>query len=487
MRFKGITMQLATGEKPSSDIREEEIQWLFEKVSAGESVSVIGVSNIGKSNLIQRLLDPVAQQRFLPSFTRFTFLKVNFHNLPDFDNRSVYSLILEQLEMQDTGDEPGCISAEDLRHITDYHEALLQAGDDDLRIQRFFKLALRIFFREPDRRLVLLFDQFDRLYQRAAGQLFYNMRGLRDTYKYRVSYLVFTNQPLLDIPLVFDQPAGEDAQKEGSEADSTLAAQQDEEAREEFFELLQPHQCYLKPYSFEDGQCLLRQVAERNKITFDETVALPLYQITGGHAGLLRVVYLYLVKSGEKIDPGTDHLQSLSEVESIIQECDRIWASLSESEQDVLEARALGHPVSNLEKTAEAKLTQKGLLNETGIIFSPLLEQYARQMKILLEKPIFLDEKRQLIYVYGKAGKRLSKAEYTFFKKLYDNENMVVSQEEIFQALWPKEEFDAVHSPQSLSTIVYRIRIKLGLPEKSGLLQAMPKQGYILNNKVTGQ
>ena len=94
----------------------------------------------------------------------------------------------------------------------------------------------------PKHRLVFLFDQFDDVYQEAEPRIFANLRGLREAYKYRISYLVFTRDMLSNL-IEMDQ------------------------AREEFYELLASNVMGLKPYAKNDAMSVLERVAGRNQLT----------------------------------------------------------------------------------------------------------------------------------------------------------------------------------------------------------------------------
>ncbi len=477
-------MNTGSGQQPSLAFREKEVAQLFHWIKDGESASVIGVSNVGKSNLFQHLLDRQTQKHYLgEDASRFLFLRVNFHNLPDFSNRSVYSLILEQMEELGEGEADVCLAPDALESLGRYHEALLEAGQDELKIQRYFKLAVRVCLKDPGNRLVLLFDQFDSLYQKAGEHLFNNLRGLRDTYKYRVSYLIFTRDPLPDLPLDIAQQ-GDLAEEEGGEEapDKFLASNRGELAREEFCELLQPNQLYLKPYQLEDSERLLRSIAKRKSLAFEDSWILPLYQITGGHAGLLRMCFTYVATS--QLDPGSLQIPSLLTVDAVWRECRRIWASLDDDEQTALASRSKNIPVGDIDQATWQKLTQKGILTGEDQIFSPLFQEFARRQKTRLDRPVFLDPRRRIVYYRGKRSQQLSKSEYLMFKKLYDRQNSVVSHAELLHACWPDEEYNEEHSLQAISSHIYRIRKRLGIADKDKLIEAKPRQGYILNNEV---
>ena len=134
--------------------RQTEISKLLNWAKAGASASIIGVSGIGKSNLFNHLFDLRTQQQYLgdgEGASRYIFIRVNFHYMPDFTIRSVYSLILEQLELLEERLEQLNLHGEQIRQIGAYHEALLDAGDDVLKVQRYFNLALRTLLRRSKR------------------------------------------------------------------------------------------------------------------------------------------------------------------------------------------------------------------------------------------------------------------------------------------------------------------------------------------------
>ena len=181
-----------------SDFRLSETKQLFAWIRAGESASVVGVSGVGKSNLFNHLCDAETQTAYLgEDAARIIILRVNFHYAPDFTDRTIYSLILEQLELLDGAAEQWGLTPEVFAIIGEQHERLLAAGGDSLQVQRHFKLALRPFLSLPSQRhLVLLLDQFDDVCREAEPRIFMNLRGLREAYKNRLSYVTFTRDLL---------------------------------------------------------------------------------------------------------------------------------------------------------------------------------------------------------------------------------------------------------------------------------------------------
>ena len=87
------------------DFRAQETERLMAVARASESASVIGISGVGKSNLFNHLLDRETHVCYLGDLaSRYVIVRVNFHYMRDYDDRSVYSLILEQLELYEQVD-----------------------------------------------------------------------------------------------------------------------------------------------------------------------------------------------------------------------------------------------------------------------------------------------------------------------------------------------------------------------------------------------
>lgn len=437
--------------------RQPETEKLFKWMQAGESASIIGISGVGKSNLFNHIRDPYTQAHYLGGLDGSTIIvRANFHYIPDFSDRSIYSLVLEQLEMLDGDAERLGLTPEDIEKISNYHELLLDAKDDILKVQRYFKLALRVLLGQSNRRLVFLFDQFDDVYQEAEERLFANLRGLREAYKYRISYLVFTRDMM---PNLLDL----------------------DPAREEFYELLASNVMGLKPYAKSDAMSVLERVATRNKITLTDDLRERLYALAGGHAGLLRAALLAIGQQNL-----ADQIQQkeapsiLLQIPGVEMECDKLWRSLSAHEQRTLMAR-----VQNIETTVDTavvhQLQIKGLLveGETAVIFSPIFAQFIATQDALWERPLFFDEPSRQIWVLGNPAPRLTQLEYRLFQQLYQQAGEVVEKDELIAAGWPNAKGGV--SDEALIAGIARLRKKIEPDSKNPrFLENVHNQGYML-------
>jgi len=441
--------------------RDAEVRRLFDWLRAGESASIVAVSGVGKSNLFNHLGDVETQQSYLEDEApRTIVVRANFHYLPDFTDRSVYSLILEQLELLDSQRERLQLEPEVLEKISRSHELLLDAGGDVLKVQRYFKLALRALLADPKRRLAFLFDQFDEVYEKAEPRLFANLRGLREAYKYRLSFFTFTRDLLPNWAEM-------------------------EPAQEEFYELLAANVMGLRPYNRRDAMALLERVATRNRLPLAESTAERLFRLTGGHGGLLRTAYLAISGAGMTL-PENDSVAALAllQVAAVQLECDKIWQSLN-----VLERKTLAYHVRNLPAAAnsrevEQQLQLKGLLDEAEEtrVFAPLFELYVKNQDEFWEQPLYFDRAARQVWVLGQPAPALTQLEFRLFRLFHARVGEVLVKDDLVEAGWPNAQGGV--SDEAIVAAVARLRKKIEPdPKHPRFLQNIHNQGYMLKTE----
>ncbi|MBK8905404.1 MAG: winged helix-turn-helix transcriptional regulator [Anaerolineaceae bacterium] len=443
-----------TTQKPG--FRQIETEKLFKWMQAGESASIIGISGVGKSNLFNHIRDPYTQAHFLGELDGSTIIvRANFHYIPDFSDRSIYSLILEQLELLEGDLDRLGLTHEDIEHISRYHELLLDAQDDILKVQRYFKLALRVLLAQSSRRLVFLFDQFDDVYQEAEPRFFANLRGLREAYKYRISYLVFTRDLL---PNLIEM----------------------DKAREEFYELLASNIMGLKPYVKSDAMSVLERIAGRNKLALNDALRDRLYELASGHAGLLRAALLGAAQHQLIGQLNQDNAaELLLQIPGVELECEKLWRSLSVHEQRTLMAKTQSFDTA-VDNTVVAQLQIKGLMGEEdAAIFSPIFARFIASQQALWEEPLFFDEPSRQIWVLGQPAPRLTQLEYRLFQQLYEQEGEVVEKDALIAAGWPSAQGGV--SDEALIAAIARLRRKIEPNSKEPrFLHNVHNQGYML-------
>jgi hypothetical protein len=445
------------------EFRHHVVKKLFDWARAGESVSVIGMSGVGKSNLFNHIRDPKTQARYLEGQEANTIIvRANFHYVPDFTDRSIYSLILEQLESLESEAARLGIESDTIEKISQYHEILLDAGADALKVQRYFKLAVRALLGDTRRRLVLLCDQFDDVYQEAEPRLFANLRGLREAYKYRLCYFIFTRDLLTNMV----------------EMDA---------AREEFYELMASNILGLKPYQKSDAFSLLRRVSQRNQLALSDEMSEWLFALSGGHAGLLRAAYLGVAPTGLNIyDDGETAVSQLLQLPGVETECEKIWRSLSVHERRVLVYHAHRVKSEAPDHAVTRQLQIKGLLTAANKpqIFAPIFARYVADQEASWERPLYFDAASRQIWVLGQPAPKLTQLEYRLFHLLYQRRGEVVVKDELIKVGWPQAKGGV--SDEALIAAIARLRKKIEPDSKTPrFLQNLHNQGYVLKIEDT--
>jgi hypothetical protein len=203
--------------------RHSEVEHILSAVQAGECVAVIGLSGAGKSNL----LGFIAQRLNGPGLPDFVLVDCN--RLASPAAPAFMDLIGVSLADANTSARPGL--------------ARLQA------------LVASHLERNPAG-LCLLIDRFDLLPESELGSLASNLRALRDTFKYSLTYVIASRRPL--------------------DPDSELA------------ELVYAHTLWLGPLAPEDARWSAAQFAARRGLEWPQATLDRLVELSQGYPALLR-------------------------------------------------------------------------------------------------------------------------------------------------------------------------------------------------------
>lgn len=321
------------------DFRAADLEAVFGHIHGGQSVEIIGVGSVGKSNFIRRLLRRDVQERYLYDYygeeADCIFISLDANSLlepvPSAMNASVpsgwpgYELMASRLLQ-------AVMAFGLVDHITDtnhlahrnnlgnlYHR--LWPDDDAQSVYviafRYLEdLIQRIFATvQHPIRLIFILDEFEKFLKELPPRFFQSLRSLRDQYKDRVIYITTARQitPLL------------------VSADQHLAY-------EPFYELFSDSRHFLLAYRPSDArQTFNRLAARQNYNPPPDALRDQLMAVTGGHAGLLRASFAAwgngLLAPGM---PDGEMVSTLLNVSAIQEECKTIWRSLSEGELHML-------------------------------------------------------------------------------------------------------------------------------------------------------
>jgi hypothetical protein len=364
-------------EKRQRDLsfREQEIGHILSRINTiGESCSVVGVGSVGKTNLLQHLREGETQYYHLREDSRLL-------NLVLIDPNNM----LDSLPLLTGGTSPWA-GYEIMMHrlykeyypfagFNEEQARMIKAAYDQLRNGenrllphiglRYLELALEQILGSHvehgrDRKIAFIFDEFEEMLANLPPKFFQTMRGIRDDYKYQLTFVTFSRKPM---PQLIEENG----------YDALLL--------EPFVELFTDSTIYLGPYSDNDAMAMLDRLTVRKHIKpFPPSFRKFLLRVTAGHAGMLRAS----VGLATQIPVGTaeqDALRFLANSLEIQAECLTVWDSLTHAEKDMLRQIAQD-PVINSPDLVLSLLEQKHLLkvvDNRADINPPLFREFVRQ------------------------------------------------------------------------------------------------------------
>jgi hypothetical protein len=323
--------------------REAELSLICDMVQRGQSLAFVGVSGVGKSNLVNFLHEggAVAAGLFRPGENvRFATVACNRWNHTP---AGLWELLLQSL-----GGLAGFPEAP-----ADPVPALNDATGTLRRLQAWIQLACR----DQSDRLVLILDHFDRVLELGPLAMLEDMAMLRnDGARERLSYVIFTNR----LP-------------------HALGRSHNLESQSKFYDLFRRHIYALEPHQPRDALALLAHLNTHAEPQLSHRELQAVYGLAGGHARLLKVIFSLWAErkaAGLALPSDPEELQLFPEVSDT---CGRILSSLHKQEQVALLRAALDGLQAEDLPTAD-HLTRRGILKSVRppVLFSPVVASYLR-------------------------------------------------------------------------------------------------------------
>ena len=441
--------------------RKDELLSLLAHISAGQSMSLVGVSNMGKSDLLRDLCRSDVRSLLRPDLAgQLHPFYIDCNRMLAQTEHAFYEIVLRVIITELTPSDPAL--ADELRRE---YETLINPPSD-FHIPLSFNRALTTLVEKHQPRTILVFDELDTAYSELNSRVFLNMRALKDRYGDDLAYVVVTDRRLSYIR------TGEDV--------------------DEFREMFDLFLHYVQPLSLGDASAIIQKRSEAWGAIFDENDITFLYEQAGGHPSLTDIGTRRLaeITGSVKRSDSEDWLihrqvkDALREDLSVSAECDKIWRDLSGNERRSLKSIFL--PGVSRDAQSSSELLRKGLLVERdGDIqcFSALFRDYVRRQgatQFGTNTGVRVDAESGEVSVDGRAVETLTKLEFRLLLLLYGRLNKICDKYSIVESVWGEDYVDEVYD-SSIEKLVSRLRKKIEpMPSSPRYIITVRGRGYKL-------
>ncbi|MBN1993418.1 MAG: AAA family ATPase [Anaerolineae bacterium] len=317
--------------------RADEINLVLRLARRGESLGFIGMAGVGKSNIVN-------------------FLRDIQRNAPGLDKvEQLHFPIVDTTQWEGTPDNFWQMMLDALHQAT---KELPPAPRDNVipfsgneRALKTVQEQLRWICQELKHQVMFVLDDFDQALEIGPLAMLEQLNGLRsDGNRGFLSYLVFTKR----LPHILGQ---------------NLPL----ENHSKFYDLFRHNIYALAPYTKSDAMQMLHHLNELANSPLQAGQLEQIYQLAGGHARLLKLVFNIWVEEGV----AGLKIKYFAEKPDIMQECWRILENLHKEEQEVALKIARGVRAAEDQAVLDHLLRRGVLVTlEPVTWFSPLLAQF---------------------------------------------------------------------------------------------------------------
>lgn len=439
-----MTSSRRAWETYEANYRGREMAILAGWIQAGESGSIVGLAGAGKSNLLGFLAHrPEVMARYLKnSSLKLVLIQVDLNNLPNYDLATFYRVILRALY-----EGRAQLAALD-ESLATHVETLYRKVEDKLDpflAQSALREAL-LLVQAKQARLVLVLDPFDQFCQAASTQVLDNMRGLRDSFKTTLCYLIGLRCEVAYI-----------------RSPAELG---------ELYEIIDTHICWLGPMDRKDARWVISQVEEATGQSFSEAQIQGLIDLTGRYPALLRAASLWLARVTPV--PDMSAWQELLLVELNIQNRLRdLQLGLTGEEEAALvvlqTALSLEPPerqkslrqIEEKYRHALNRLRTKGLCwptDESGWrFFSPLLARFVAELEGSSAGKVWHDPATDRFFRGETELAGLSDRDRRLLHHFLDNSLVMHTVDSLIEAAWSEDDSAGV-SNEAVQQAIRRLR-----------------------------
>jgi DNA-binding winged helix-turn-helix (wHTH) protein len=409
-------------------------------------LSVVGVSNTGKSELLRAMTQPDIQRRYLGEAAgEYIFIYIDFNQMLEMSEQAFYELVLRSA-MDALRNGHAVSDGEVLRRIQTAYTGVV-APASSFEIPLSFSKAMGAIGDLLEQKVVFLFDELDGPVAGIDGRVFLNLRALHDSHRLGLTYVTATNRMLAQM-------------------------RQDADVSE-FSELFAHHILYVSPLNHKEIADYAARFAASEHITFSEEDVAFTRIWSGGHPALLETAARVLgLLTGRPVrDSSQDWIihrraaEILNQDLNVQSECRKIWNDLTSGEQDAL--LSLHSEDSPDASTGDMdSLIAKGLVIGEGAdhrIFSRAFDEFV-QRQMIARKPsqqgVQVDLDSGEVWVDGARVPTLTNLEYRLLLLLYGRLGKICDKYEVVEAVWGEEYLDQVDDAR-IEKLVSRVRQKI--------------------------
>lgn len=464
--MKVISARIMTDQTHLTTYRPHDVAALLDHLTVGQCVTVVGLSNFGKSTLLRQIGEPTVAATYAQITGRSVlFIFIDCNRMLQMSAQGFYEAILRAVleTLAEQSDDQPLYEA-----IEGFYARVVEAKSAFTVPLAFNDAIIALLEDGGGRRdVVLLFDEFDDVLTGLDERVFLNLRALKDKYSEQLNYVTSTLQPLSRVG------GGDD-----------LA---------EFLELFAAHKYFLKPLSADDATELAADIFRQANDSLDPHERDYILEQAGGHPGLVQAV-AHVVLQVESGAPATYTQQALSVADDVLQthllvrgELAKLWKQLLPGEQDACTLIAT-QGVDAITEAQQAELLARGLLVEEesgGLrLFADLFVHFARRQGLASQgvpDGVWVDIDAGAVWVNGTLIEPLTELEYRLLLLLYGRMDKICDKYQIVESVWGQEYLGEVDDAR-IEKLISRLRAKLEPnPSRPQFVNTVRGRGYKLS------
>ena len=282
-------------------------------------------------------------------------------------------------------------------------------------------------------RLVLVFDPFDQFCQAATTLILDNLRGLRDSFKAMLSYLMGLRHEVAYIRSPVELG--------------------------ERFEIVDTHRCWLGAMEAQDARWVIGQVEAATGQSFTNAQAEQLITLTGGYPALLRVASLWLTRTSPvpELETWADLLMAETSIRNRLEDLRHGLTGEEEALLSVLQGAWLAgtdkdrqeslRQIADKYRPTLLQLEHKRICRRTKDgwrLFSPLFAQFVAEMEGVSSGKLQYNPTSDSFVLGDQILPNLSDRDRRLLRHFSDNPRVAHAIDDLIVAAWPDEDSGGV-------------------------------------------